>query len=178
MVPEPVSDLELKSWQAAVPTRVHRHISAAFPPSAEGQAIISKYTNLWYLTFSNRQRWVVCTHHGGETALGLGNKAQTQQDPICLEQRLLHPEKKPVQGKVWGVREGDLVAVEGMSLGEPQGLLALKPHENLTFCTLAVGGKAEGVRTSTCCRFRIASSKRQIQAVFKVATTGLMFPIL
>lgn len=87
---------------------------------------------------------MVCNHHGAETAQGLGNKAQAQQDPICLEQRPLHPKSEPVQGKVWGVREGSLVAAEEMSLGEPQGLLAPKSHVTPT---LAVGGKAENEHT-------------------------------
>lgn len=118
-----------RSWAEILASRcshtcVQRHISAAFPQCAESQAIICKCVVpdiIQQAKMSGMQppwRW---------NSSGFGQWSTGQQDPIGLEQRLLHSEEEPVQGKVWGVREGDLVAAEGMSLGEPQELLAFKP---------------------------------------------------
>lgn len=46
----------------------------------------------------------------------------------------------------------------GMSLREPQGLPAPNPHVPPTLCTGAAGGKPEGVRMGTDCKWRMASS--------------------
>lgn len=86
-------------------------------------------------------------------------KHRPPQDPICLaSEDALPPERGGKERFGAAGQESLLLAVVGMSLVEPQGLWEPKPRVPPTLCTGTAGGKAEGVRISMGCGWRMASS--------------------
>lgn len=79
--------------------------------------------------------------------------------PFALRQRMLFPQKRGGKERFGAAgKEPSLLAVVGMSLWDPQGLWEPKPRVPPTACTGTAGGKAEGVRISMGCGWRMASS--------------------
>lgn len=178
LVAMPVSDPELKSWQAHVPTPVCKETFLLLSLSMLRIRLSSASTQMcgawcsptgkderYTTTVGVKQHWVcVIKHRPSRIPFDLSRDCFTPRKSLCKE-------RCEVSGRetwwLWRDEPG----------GAP-GAVGTQTLCDLQLLPLGSGRKSWGVRMSTCCRFRMASSKWQIQVVFKVVTTDLIFPIL
>lgn len=175
LVAMPVSDPELKSWQAHVPTPVCKDTFLLLSLSMLRIKLSSASTQMcgawcsptgkddrYTTTVGVKQHWVcVIKHRPSRIPFDLSRDCFTPRKSLCKE-------RCEVSGRetwwLWRDEPG----------GAP-GAVGTQTLCDLQLLPLGSGRKSWGVRMSTCCRFRMASSKWQIQVVFKVVTTDLIF---
>lgn len=90
--------------------------------SGEQTLAIYGHPNVWHLVSSNRQRGTTCKRRSGETALGLGKKTQTHEEPICLAaEDALTPERACARRGVGQEGSGEGALAAGCGGDQPAG---------------------------------------------------------